>query len=94
MTRPMLVTAAVFALALAASGGRIPGLQSSDPIDAGAAPNPYLGHPVIVGPTNPYLKEPGSRIKAANPYLRHPVIVGPTNPDVQAPGAGTANRGS
>jgi hypothetical protein len=94
MIRPMLLSASVLALALMASGGRIPLLQTSVPIDAGMIANPYLRHPVIVGPTNPYVQEPGSGGRAANPYLRHPVIVGPTNRYVQEPGAGTANRNS
>jgi hypothetical protein len=58
MNKLMPVTAATLALALAASGNAVSASQPADP--GGTASNSYLRHPVIVGPTNPYLKEPGA----------------------------------
>jgi hypothetical protein len=89
MNRLIPVTAAVPAMILAASGSVIAAPQTSDP--GGAAANRYLQHPVIVGPTNPYLKEPGAGRAPTNPYLQHPVIVGPTNPYLKEPGTSGTN---
>jgi hypothetical protein len=88
MNRLSPVTAGALILAVAASGSAIPAPQTADP---GGATNPYLRHPVIVGPANPYPREPGAGHAATNPYLRHPVIVGPTNPYLKEPGADGTN---
>jgi hypothetical protein len=89
MDRPMSVAAAALAVVLMASGSAVPAPQLSD--RGGAAANPYLRHPVVVGSTNPYLREPAAGHAATSPYLRHPVIVGPTNPYLKEPGAGGTN---
>jgi hypothetical protein len=36
--------------------------SAKPPPNAGNSGNPYLNHPVINGPTNPYLNEPGAHV--------------------------------